>query len=310
MVYHDSRAKPRPTSADQAIAALASRQHGLITAAQLIGLGVTRRVIGYRVDSGRLHPVHRGVYAVGHRALGEHARLHAAVLAIGSDAVLSHLSAAGLWGLVRPAPQRRVEVTTTRRLTQRRAIRLHVTQTLPRRDVTRTYGIPVTTPARTLLDLAGAVPPNVLRRALREAEVQRLIDSSTLPDSAHGRDGAARLRELAAPGPTPTRSELEDRTLELLTRHGFPAPQVNATLRIAGSSYEVDFLFHDHRVIVEADGERYHATPLARRHDAARQAVLEAAGYRVLRLTWAQVTRDENQTAARLRRILPAAARA
>jgi very-short-patch-repair endonuclease len=311
VVDHRIRDKPRQTFPDHRIAALAEDQHGLVTAAQLRLAGVSSSSISRRLEAGRLHRIHRGVYAVGHCAPNPDARLHAAVLAVGGDAVLSHVSAAGLWGLLRAAlldASRPTDVTTTRNLGQRRGIRVHRTPTLPRRDTTRQRGIPVTTPARTLVDLAGVAPASWLRRAVREAEVLRLVDIAQLGAATAGRRGAARLRELVSDGPAPTRSELEDRTLDLMRRHGLPRPLVNATVRAGGRVYEVDFLFQEHRLIVEADGERYHGTALARRADAARQAALEAAGYRVVRLTWQQVTREGAQTAARLRRVIPAAA--
>jgi very-short-patch-repair endonuclease len=273
--------------------------------------GVSSSSISRRLHTGRLHRIHRGVYAVGHCAPNPDARLHAAVLAVGDDAVLSHVSAAALWGLLRSElldPSRPTDVTTTRNLGRRRGIRLHRTSALPRQDTTRQRGIPATTPTRTLVDMAGAVPANWLRRAVREAEVQRLVDIEQLGGAATRRRGAARLRELVSQGPAPTRSELEDRTLDLLRRHGFPRPRTNATVRTNGRVYEVDFLFEAHGLIVEADGERYHGTRLARKTDDARQAALEAAGYRVVRLTWRQVIHDDTQTAARLRRIIPAAA--
>jgi very-short-patch-repair endonuclease len=311
VVDHRIRDKSRLISPDQRIAALAEDQHGLVTAAQLRAAGVSSSSVSRRLQAGRLHSVHHGVYAVGHRAPNADARLHAAVLAVGGDAVLSHISAAGLWGLLRVElldPSRPTDVITTRHLGRRRGIRVHRTPTLARRDTTRQSGIPVTTPARTLLDLAGVAPANWLGRAVREAEVLRLVDVSQLLAASASRRGAARLRELVSDGPAPTRSELEDRTLDLMRRHGLPRPLVNATVRAGGRAYEVDFLFQEHRVIVEADGERYHGTALARRADAARQAALEVAGYRVVRLTWQQVTREGAQTAARLRRVIPAAA--
>jgi hypothetical protein len=300
---------------DGRIAALAATQHGLATSSQLISLGIGRHAIDARARSGRLHRIHRGVYAVGHRAPHPHTTMHAAVLAVGPDAVLSHVSAAVLWGLMRPPAAARgpVDVTANRVLRPAPGVRVHRTRALPPRDTTSVQGIPVTAPARTLLDLAGAVPADVLRRALREAEVKRLVDHPALAAQlqrapAIGRRGARRLRRLLELGPAPTRSELEDRTLELLQRYGFPPPHINAPVDAGGRTYEADFLFADQRLIVEADGAAYHDTPRARLEDAARQAALEAVGYRVVRVTWDQVTRagDTAQTVERLSRALRA----
>jgi very-short-patch-repair endonuclease len=302
-----------PAPIDGRIAALAAKQHGLATSSQLISLGLGRHAIEARVRSGRLHRVHRGVYAVGHRAPHPHTTMHAAVLAVGPDAVLSHGSAAVLWALVRPPARCPVDVTATRAVRSGSGVRVHRTRALPPSDTTSVQGIPVTTPARTLLDLSGGVPADVLRRALREAEVQRLVDHPALAAQlqrapAIGRRGAGQLRRLLERGPAPTRSELEDRTLDLLQRHRFPPPQINVPVGAGGRTYEADFLFADQRVIVEADGAAYHDTPLARVEDAARQAALEAAGYRVIRVTWDQVTRDGDtaQTVERLSRALRA----
>jgi very-short-patch-repair endonuclease len=290
------------------VSVLAGRQHGLITAAQLRAEGLTPSSITRRLERGRLHLVHRGIYSVGHRPLTPEARLHAGVLAVGPDAVLSHVSAAVLWGLMGvDLDSRRIDVTTTRRVGHRRGIRLHVTRRLPSEDVARRRNIPVTGPARTLADIAGVVAPGALRRAVREAEVQRLISLDDVRAQLRpGRRGAARLRALVDGGSAPTRSELEDRTLDLLVRHGFPRPRINATVRANGQAYEVDFLFADQRLILEADGDRYHGTQLARERDAARQADLETAGYRVIRLSWRQVTAETPRTVSRLRRVLSA----
>ncbi len=167
--------------------------------------------------------------------------------------------------------------------------------------------VPVTTVARTLLDLADVAGEPVLTRAVREALVQRRVDERALRvqlTRAGGRRGAGRLASLIAPGPSPTRSVLEDRVLEMLRAHGLPPPAVNVVLGGLPRRVEVDFFYADASLILEADGARYHANRFARDADAARQAMLEAAGYRVLRLNWAQVTLDPDPTASRVRRAL------
>ncbi len=290
---------------DLNVAEIAARQHGLATREQLQAAGLGDGAIALRVRNGRLHRVHQGVYAVGHARLTTESRLMAAVLSAGPGAVLSHRAAALLWGLI-PQIGAAVDVTAPRKLKSRRGLRFHLTAGLRRDEVTRNAGIPVTGPARTLLDPASTrTDDRVLRRAVREALVQRRVDSEALraqTDRAFGRRGAARLAAMLATGSHATRSELEDRTLELLTAGGLPAPLVNAPIRVGSHRYEADFLFADRRLVIEADGARFHDTPLARRDDRERQAALEAAGYRVMRVTWEQVTRSTAQTARRLRR--------
>ena len=284
------------------MAELARRQHGIVSTSQLRSLGLTWDDIAYRTRTGRLHPIHRGVYAVGHRHLTETGLFVAALLAVGPGATLSHASAAALWG-IRPQGRGSIDVTVARRVKPRRGVRIHAVRALPPSDVTRHMGIPVTTPARTLLDLADVLPRRALARAVHEAEVQRLVTHEALwrqVEQTRGRRAATVLAGVLAEGPAPTRSELEDRALALFREHGLPKPRIN--VHVAG--IEIDFLFPFARVIVEVDGARYHDTPFARRNDADKQARLEAAGYRVIRLTWDQVTRRPAQTAARINRAL------
>jgi very-short-patch-repair endonuclease len=223
----------------------------------------------------------------------------AAVLAAGPGACLSHLAAAFVHSLIERARDP-IDVTTPTWRKPRPRITLH-TRTLEPQEVTLRHGIPTTTAERTLLDLATVLPPSKLRRIVHQAEVQRTTTHAKLTSflaSQAGSPGAPDLRRLLDHGPAPTRSELEDRLLELL--HDFPPHETNA--RIEG--YEVDVLFREQRLIVEADGTQFHATPLARRADADKQAQLEAAGYRVLRVTWDEVTRRPEQTRTRIRRAL------
>jgi very-short-patch-repair endonuclease len=287
---------------DARLAQTASRQHGVVARAQLLALGMDRNAIAYRRRVGRLHALHRGVYAVGHPRLSPEGRFMAAVLAAGPGAVLSHRSAGVLWGLLANRDDA-VDVTVVRQLHQRRGVRVHRVRSLAPADRTREAGIPVTTVARTLLDLADVADERTLRRAARQAYVDRRVDEATLTRQlarAPGRRGAPHLKALLGPGAAPTRSELEDRLLALLREHGLPQPAVNVAPPGLQRHVEVDFLFEEPRVVVEADGARYHDDPLARHHDAERQAMLEAAGYRVLRVTWDQVTRRADETVNRL----------
>jgi predicted transcriptional regulator of viral defense system len=164
---------------DQVISELASRQRGVVSRAQLIASGIQTDAIKGRVRSGRLHTLHRGVYLVGHAVLAHGARELAAVLASGPGTVVSHSSAAYLWQLLPyPANPGPVNVTVPGRGRARRAgIRIHCVQALDRRDTRTINAIPITTPARTLLDLAMVLPSYLLERAIAEAQVQRLVEA-------------------------------------------------------------------------------------------------------------------------------------
>jgi very-short-patch-repair endonuclease len=290
---------------DSRLASLASRQHGIVTARQLTALGISATERRYRVRVGRLHPIHRGVYAVGHRNLSENARFIAAVAAIGADAALSHVSAAALWSLT--SSGRDVDVTTTRGVKSRPGIRLHVVRALAPTDVTRRHGIPVTTPARTILDLADVFDDRKLARTVHEGEVQRVVTNADLRAQLHrsaGRRGATKLASIVDEGPVRTRSELEEATYHLVRRNGFCRPEANTSLPGLPDWLEVDFHFPGTLLVLEVDGGQFHNTRWRRRLDARKQAILEAAGYRVLRLTWEQVTAEEEQTVQRIRQAL------
>jgi very-short-patch-repair endonuclease len=285
---------------DVRVASLASRQHGVVTVAQLLSVGVSRTGVKRRVASGRLHPLHRGVYAVGHRNLSDHALFVAAVYAVGSQAALSHVSAAHLYGLVKTNRARRVDVSTSRRLRSRPGIRLHAVRSL---EATIRRRIPVTTPPRTLLDLGDVLPVRQHERAVHEAEVQRLVTIATLQAQiarTPGRKASKQLEAIIAPGPAPTRSALEDAMLALVRANGLPPPTTNARI----GTDEVDLYFQSHRLVVELDGRRYHDTAIRRRRDAAKQARLQAAGLQVLRFDWRDVTTESAATMARLRQAL------
>jgi hypothetical protein len=200
-----------------------------------------------------------------------------------------------------------VDVTVTRSVKRRPGIRLHVTRSLPPSDVTRHHRIPVTTPARTVLDLAQVLSERKLRRVVHEGEVQRLVSNDELREQLHrsgGRRGEATLRAIVDEGPVRTRSEFEEATYDLLRRHGFPQPLTHTPLPGLPSWLEVDFHFPGTSLVIEADGDQFHGTRWRRRMDARKQATLDAAGFRVIRLTWEQVTGDEAQTVRRLRRAL------
>jgi hypothetical protein len=256
------------------------------------------------VGNGRLHPVHRGIYAVGHVNLPLEGRLLAAVKACGPGAVLSHYSAAALWGFVDwddRIPEVTVVGTSTR---SHRGVRVHRTSQLERRDTFRHRGIPVTSPAWTLMDLASALDYRRLRRAARQAQSLRRVSIPQLVDilgRLRARRGSRKLARIVATGPAPTRSELEDAVLDLILRGGLAHPQVNEALRRSGRRVVPDFRWPGQHLVVEADGAAWHDNQLAREDDAERQALLEAHGERVLRVTWDQAIARPGQTLARIR---------
>jgi predicted transcriptional regulator of viral defense system len=273
---------------DRELAALAGRQHGVVSRRQLLEIGFARAAIQRRLQSGRLHRLHRGVYAVGHPVVGAHGQWLAAVLACGPGAVLSHRSAGALWEL-RPSSAARIDVTVPRGSGCRSTAAIVVHR--PRDAVATTVrdAITVTTPMQTLADLARILPRRAVERAAEAAEALRLFDARELPPRLLKR------LDLVA---TTTRSPLEDAFLDLCERHGIPRPLVNT--RVEGM--EVDFCWPDVRLIVETDGHRHHGTRAAFERDRARDAALTAAGWRPVRVTHRQM-RDEEAVAGLLLRL-------
>ena len=271
---------------------------------QLVELGMGRGAIRHRLNCGRLHPVHSGVYAVGHHVLSKHGRLMAAVLAAGPDAVLSHRSAAAVWR-VRQSDRLAIEMTVPRKLQPRPNLHPH-RAVLPADEITTRDRIPVTTAARTLLDLAGVLPPHALERALHQAEVLHLADDPSLDEllkrHANAR-GTRALRHILATqrlGATVTRSDLEDDFIAFLAETNLPPRDVNTTIE----GEEVDFAWRGPRVIVELDGYDTHGTRQAFEDDRARDRKLQAAGWRVVRVTWLQLHKDPRTLERQLHAIL------
>jgi hypothetical protein len=282
---------------DGAVAELALRQHGVVSRAQLIALGLGADAIDWRVRRRRLHAVHRAVYAVGHLGLARNGRFMAAVLACGEGAALSHFSAAVVWGLLQAEGQGiHVTAPTHRRV---RGIVVHWSPLEGER--VRWLGIVVTTPARTLVDLADVVPRRTLERAFDEAEYLRLDWTGAAP--RHGRSGSGVLASVLAlhePGSTRTLSELEELFLEFCDQRGVPRPEVNA--RIEG--YLCDFVWRAAGVIVETDGRQAHGTRRARERDPVRDAELQIAGWRVIRVSYERLFREPERVADQLWRLL------
>jgi very-short-patch-repair endonuclease len=242
-----------------------------------------------------LHRRHAGVYAVGHLAPVEYGDETAALLAAGDSAVLSHESAAALWAL-RPAPPpgAAVHVTLPRpESARRRGINAHRTRTLLARDVRLRQHLPVTSPARTLVDIAGSLTERERERAVDEALVSRIVSRAQVEDVLARnatRPGARRLRALLRDREhlTVTRSEAEERFLVLTRDAALPAPELNVRLH----AFEVDFLWRAERVVVEVDGFTHHGSRSAFERDRAKSAALAALGFTVIRITWLQIAHE------------------
>jgi very-short-patch-repair endonuclease len=276
------------------IARLAARQHGVVTTADLVAAGLGRGAIARRVANGGLRPLHRGVYLVG-PLVGSRTREMAAALAC--DGVVSHHAAAALWGF-RPAWHGPIDVTTTRQLRPRPGIRIHRTR---HADSTRKDGVPITTAARTLLDLAAHLDLPTLARAIEEAQLQRLTTPAQLTSlnaRSSGRHGARALAKALHHHHEPrlTRSEAERRFLDLIRAARLPAPETN--VRVAG--YEVDFLWRAERLVVEVDGFAYHSSRAAFERDRRKDAALTTAGNRVVRITWQRLITETISLTAQL----------
>jgi hypothetical protein len=286
---------------DAAVARLAAEQWGVLSLAELRACGLSDKAVLLRVRAGRLHRLHRSVYAVGHTGVPLEGRFLAAVKASGG--VLSHRSAAAVFGILE-WEERHVEVTLARTGTRRIAgLRVHRAP-LGLDDVKRHDGIAVTSLARTLVDLSSVLPYAALRRTVRESQTRRLTSVPHILaalERAGPWRGRQTLMKIAADGPAPTRSELEDVVLELILRGGLARPDVNVAMTLSGRRIVPDLRWPAQRLVVEADGAAWHDHRLAREDDAERQALLERHGERVLRVTRDQAVGRPNETLARLR---------
>ncbi len=259
-----------------------------------------------RLDAGRLHRLHHGVYVVGHRAITEQGRMMAAVLAAGPGAVLSHRSAGRVWGMVRWSGA--VEVTRPRRFRARDGIRCHRSP-VQGDEGTVFDGLPVTTPFRTLIDLAGALDHSALRQAFNEIQVRRLSDPVPLAEMVERHRGRRGLRSLVAviddtaPVGVP-RNEFEQTFVRLVESSGLPLPRLNAALRLNDRFVELDALWETKRLAVELDGRTVHATAQSFESDRRRDRRLLAAGYRTMRITWRQLRSEPDAVLADLRQAL------
>jgi hypothetical protein len=289
---------------DVLVAALAREEWSVLSIDELCACGLSARAIAVRVAQGRLSRMHQGVYAVGPGRLQLEGRFLAAVKACRPRAVLSHFSAAALWGLVEwdgRHPEVTIRDTTPR---SHPGIRVHRTRVLDARDVRRHNGIPVTSPARTALDVCAQLRFRPARRAVRQGLSLRrfsVADLIEILERQGKRPGASRLRKIVATGVVPTRTMLEDAVLDLIDAAGLERPDVNVPLTLDGRRVIPDFRWPEMRLVVEADSRTWHDNQIARQDDAERQALLEAHGERVIRITWRQAIDRRAESIARLR---------
>ena len=267
-------------------ARVAAGQHGVVTGRQLRGLGLSRGQIGRELANGRIHRLHRGIYLLG-PLLSQRARELAAVLACSPNAALSHRSAAFHWNLLPyPADPGPVHVTVAGRNPRHPGIRVHRVDVLERREIRVRDAIPMTTPARTIIDVAGDSAPQELEQAVAEAFALRLTSRPAILamiDLHPHRPGVRTLRALLDAGRAPirTRSPPEERLLTLMRGAGLPEPEVNARL----GPWEVDFLWRERRLVVEVDGYASHSSPQAFERDRRKTAELQDAGLLVHRVS-------------------------
>jgi very-short-patch-repair endonuclease len=268
---------------------IAATQHGVVARRQLLELGLGAQAIQHRIEKGRLHPIERGVYAVGRPELSRHGCWMAAVLSRGPRAVLSYGSAAALWGIDRER-HGSIEISVSfGSARSRRGVLVYRRTNLPASDLAVNRGIPVTSVVRTFIDVAGRLGPSDLERAVNEADRLGLIDPGTLLevlDQHPGKHGVGPLRELLGERTFRlTDSELERRFLRLVAETGLPMPLTQQPL----NGFRVDFLWPELRLVVETDGLTYHRTPAQQARDHVRDQVHLAAGFTPLRFTHAQV---------------------
>jgi very-short-patch-repair endonuclease len=285
---------------DRQIADLAAKQHGYVTRHQALDLGLSRQGIVRRVAAARLIPVYAGVYAVGHMPTLAQDRAYGAVLACGRDAVLSHDTAACVWGIYRrwTSPFH----VTAPGVRRRSGIHGHRDR-LHRRDIDRQHGLPVTSPARTLLDNAPDLKDSTLTRAVNDLRRQHYLslgDLAELLSRCARHRGASRLREFIENPSGPTASEFEDALRAFCRRFNFPEPLINTTL----AGFEVDAYFPVERVIIELDGWEFHSSRYSFINDRDRDATLLALGIVTVRITWERLIETPEREAGRLLAIL------
>jgi hypothetical protein len=284
----------------RALADLATRQNGNVTYRQLLDAGLSPDQIKRRREAGWLVPRHTGVFAVGYVPAARESAWHAAVLALGAGAVLSHVAAAVLWGMVRRTAITEVTVPTAAGHVKRDGILVHRQRLMPE-HVTTHRGIPVTTPIRTLLDYAAVASLSAVFRAFEQAQVHLHIPPAPIAAEVIARPrarGNGKLRKVleGAVDPKDVLSVLELRFLRMCAAHGLPRPQVNVRI----DEWTPDFYWPEWGLVVETDSAAFHSTAWEKQRDALKDEAMRELGLEVLRLRWAEVVGRPAETACRI----------
>jgi len=293
------------------VARIAERQHGVVSRDQLREAGLTEAGIRNGIVAGRLYPLFRSTFAVGHPRSDRRSRLIAATLACGEGTVISHGTAAALSGLWERWPAEVEVIAPVESGRKIRGIRRRFVPPPPPEQVTWKAGIACTTPSRTIIDVAGIAAPKVLAGTVEQAAVLEVlnvpeIDAMLLESRRRGTKALNRVLEpwrRYSPR-VRLRSRMEAKMLPLLTHHNLPIPECNVKLRIGRETFEVDFLWRKQRVVVETDGGRFHRNPAAQARDGHRNRALARAGYRVPRIGWEELRDEPDRVIAEIRHFL------
>lgn len=295
-----------------AVARLAARQHGVVSIAQMRHIGLSDGRIESWARHGRIHRVFRGVYLLAGRHLDERGRIQAAVLACGRGAVVSHRSAAFLLGIGERSPRVVDLIPPNQRGRQIDGIRAHDAPYPAGSELVRVNGIPCTSAARTIVDLAGTHGEAQMREIFERAATAKVLDLKAIDAILAGgprRRGAPCLRRVIETwrpvvekaNYKDVRSLFEAKLLPLISASGLPMPRINAPVRTATEVFEVDLLWKDERFIVEADSRLHHGHEVAFERDRHRDRELLAVGYGVLRITWREVEHETEAVLATVR---------
>lgn len=293
------------------VARTAEQQHGVVSRDQLRGAGLTEAAIKQGIAAGRLYPLFRSTFAVGHPRADRSSRLVAAVLACGEGSVVSHGTAAALLGLWEFWPADIEVIAPVEAGRKFQGIRRRFVPPPAPEQIALKGGIPCTTPARTIVDVAGLVGPKLLADTVEQAAVLRGLNVQEIDKILleSRRRGAKKLNRVLEPwrrySPrVRVRSRMEAKMLPLLTHHRLPIPECNVKLRIGRETFEVDFLWREQRVVVETDGGRYHDNPIAQARDGHRNRALAREGYRVPRIGWEELRDEPDRAIAEIRYFL------
>jgi very-short-patch-repair endonuclease len=293
------------------VGGIAERQHGVVSRNQLRGVGLTEAAIKQGVEAGRLYPLFRATFAVGHPRRGRKHRLLAATLACGEGTVVSHGTAAALLGLWQFWPADIEVIAPVEAGRKIRGIRRRFVPIPLPEQITLKEEIPCTTASRTIVDVARLAGPKLLADTVEQAAVLELLNVPEIDGILFEarRRGEKKLNRVLEPwrrySPrVRVRSRMEAKMLPLLTHHSMPIPECNEKLRIGNETFEVDFLWRKQKVVVETDGGRFHGNPAAQARDAHRNRALARAGYRVPRVGWHELRDEPERAISEIRRFL------